>query len=383
MIPTTKVIIKYLDISFVFIFSFILFILIINQADGNSDLQAHVRIAKNMYETGNLFSGNFLMYLLLNVFSFFSCNLSLMNYSLSFLLGLSVAFKYQIVKKHLNNFTHSKKIIIIISLSLLIVYIIPLFYFLKPFGLFLNSNNMYLGYYVPNIWHNSTLIFLFPFAILLYLISVNQLHDYNKNRTYSMTLLIIINILIKPSFFFIFLIAFPVIAIFKFGLVKSLKYFLLPILIGLFVLSYVFLTIYNGNDGSHVKIIINSILTVDFWITNGKYIAISILLPVVFFICNYKKLILDWEFYYLVLLLFISLVIYFLCHETGPRASHGNFYWQIIISMWLVFLFVVKVLFFKNEISITNLYILKSLYTIHVFMGVIYILKLLITQNFT
>lgn len=371
------------DTIIIFVVSLLLFLVIMFYLDENTDLVAHARIAKEMNENGNLFSGNFLLYFLISLFSLFSTDLQVIKISLCVLLALAVTFKYNIIKCYFASFLIFKKAGFL-SFSLSVIYILPLFYFLKSFGIFLNTENMYLGYYVPNVWHNSTVIFLFPFAILLYLLSFKQLNEYDKKRNYFIAILVILNVLIKPSFFFVFLIAYPLTVIFKVGFKDSPKYFLLPITAGLLSLLYVYLTIYSGDDGSAVTISFNNILNATFWINNGKYLFVSLFFPILYFVFNYKALIKDWEFLYVILLFIVSVGVFYLCREVGPRANHGNFYWQIVITTWLVFLYMAKQLFVVN-VNQTNLRLnsmFKVLYSLHVVMGVVYIIKLLMTKDF-
>ena len=371
------------DTISIFVVSLLLFLVLMFYLDESTDLTGHAKIAQWMNGSGNLFSGNFLLYFLMNLLSFFSGHLPFVEIALCFLLAAAVSFKYYIVKiyftEHLKPYSSS-----IISISLVFIYILPLFYFLKYFGFFLSANNMYLGYYVPNVWHNSTVIFLFPFAILLYLLSIKQLNEYDKKRNYFIAILVILNVLIKPSFFFVFLIAYPLTVIFKVGLKDSAKYFLLPITTGLLSMLYVYLTIYSGGDGSAVTISFSNILNATFWINNGKYLLVSLFFPLLYFAFNYKSLIKDWEFLYVILLFIVSVGIFYLCREVGPRANHGNFYWQIVITTWLVFLYMAKQLFVVN-VKQTNLRLnslFKVLYSLHVVMGVVYIIKLLMTKDF-
>ncbi len=110
-------------------------------------------------------------------------------------LSLITLYKYQIVKKiivsELN--TSDYKIASIISAVLLFVFALP--------SVLIFNNLYYLGSFSPNIWHNSTTIFVIPFVILLYRESCQQLLPFNSKRLWIIVLLILINVCIKPSFY--------------------------------------------------------------------------------------------------------------------------------------------------------------------------------------
>lgn len=377
-------VLRKVDIYALFTLSLLLFLTIMVHLSGNTDLPAHVKIAMNMNTMGNLFSGNFVLYLLINLFSFFTGKLTFMKIVLCVLLAIAITLRYHIVQRYLNCFMLEKKSQLL-SFSLSVIYIVPLFYFLKVFGIFLNTNSMYFGYFVPNVWHNSTIIFLFPFAILLYLLSVKQYHEFDRKRNFLICLLVVLNVLIKPSFFFVFIVAYPFMIVLHKGFSQSVKYILLPLISGLISLLYVYSTIYNGNDGSEVIISFQNVLNFDFWITNIQYLVISLFLPILYFIVNYKVLVKDWEFLYVLLLFIVSVGIFYLSQETGPRANHGNFYWQIVISTWLIFLYLAKHIFItkpRDEKQLKLNFLFKTLFSIHVLMGLIYILKLLLTKDY-
>lgn len=371
------------DLLIVFISLFLLFIALMYWVGWQTDLPAHVQIAIDKLENKDFFSGNFLMYTLLNVFTGFSGHRNVMKIVLCVFLAFTTTWKYFISKEYLRSYM-SKQKSVIISISLLVIYIVPVFYFLKIFDIFLSANNMYLGYYVPNVWHNSTIIFLFPFAVLLYLYSNKQLIEFDIKRNILISILVVLNVFIKPSFFFVFIIIYPFMLLSKYGLKRAIKYLFLPVISGFVSLFIVYSTIYNSNDGSSVAITFEKIINFEFWLNNGKYLLMSLLFPVLFFSVYYKKVLTDFEFWYLLGLIISSIGIYFMCIEVGPRATHGNFYWQIVITMWLVFFYISKMLFSNKKSDILPLkqHVLKIIYFLHVIMGLVYISKILITQNF-
>lgn len=374
---------QHKDLVVVFSCIFVVFMMIMNWVK-ITDLPAHVGIASDMLQNQKLFTGNFILYFLINLFSGFTGDINTMKIVLCILLAFATTFKYFIVKAYFEKFA-SKGYSKVIALSLLFVYIIPLLFFLKPFGFYLKTTYLYLGYFVPNVWHNSTIIFLFPFAIWLYLESYKQLVEFNAKRNYLISTLVILNVFIKPSFFFVFLCAYPIMLIIKYRFKYQFWYSIIPIMVGLVSLLIVYMTIYNtSNDESSVIISFDNLFQIQFWKEKAPYILSSLLFPFVYFFSNIKRCINNIEFYYLVLILASAIGIYLVCYETGDRAMHGNFYWQNIIAVWLVFLFIAKNIY--NEYLIKG-FVLKikiyfAIYFVHVLMGIAYLIRIISYKDY-
>ncbi len=375
---------KNKDLLIVFTGFFILFLIIMYWVGWQSDLPAHVQIAKEKLENKDYFSGNFLMYTLLNLFSGFSGHRNVMKIVLCLMLSLATALKYGIVRdifRQLTIYKYAKWV----AVSLIFVYIIPMLYFFKPFSLFLYSGNLYLEYYVPNVWHNSTIIFLFPFALCLYFLSLKQLRNFNKITNIQMIILVAINIFIKPSFFFVFVCAYPVMLLLKYGIKIRFWKGMFPIFFGILCLMIEYISIYNqASDGSSVVLLFDPVISMQFWKSKILYLLISLAFPFFYFVTHFNKCISDDEFLYVLLLIIAALGIFFVCYETGPRATHGNFYWQIVISMWLSFYYVVKNNlkdYMENGMTLLNK-ITNVLYSIHVIFGLIYLANILITKTY-
>ena len=248
----------------------------------DTDIPIHARIAKEMLEGGNVLSGNFLLYLLLNIGSLFTGNGISIAVSLIIILSLSETAKYVITREVFKKITNAN-ISKLCAASLLLVYVIPLLCFLKPFGIFQSHVNMYLGYLVPNVWHNSTIIFMMPFSMGLYFLSVKQLREFSVKRNIYMILLSVVCVLVKPSFFFIFVVVWLVMAFWRYKFMKEFWLSILPILAGGICTLYVYLTIFEqSTDGSGVVISLMPMLTIEFWNNKILYLLISLSLPIIF-----------------------------------------------------------------------------------------------------
>lgn len=334
---------KNLDVIGIFalmvsIFAYIMFVI-----KWNSDLCAHTYIAQQMLEEHRLFSTNFLMYFLINLLTFFTGAKYPMRAVLVLLLAAANTAKYTIVREAFREWTSSKTAKLA-SFSMLFVYIIPLMYFLKPLGIFLSADNMYWGYYVPNVWHNSTILCMMPFAIACYLLSVKQFKQYTDRRNKYISLFLVLSVLVKPSFFFVYVIAYPIIMLSQYGLSKTFSKSLLPLLAGGICLVYEYVTIYYSgvNDGSSVVIDIAQLFTLDFWQSHILYLVVSLSLPLLFLCLYGRTIVRDPEFWFVLIMLVCGLGIMWCCRETGPRATHGNFGWQTIAAMWFVYFYMLK-----------------------------------------
>lgn len=396
---------KYLDAILVFLLMFCIFFIIVFFAV--SDMWDHAYFARRMLADRNLFSNNFLMYLLINIFSGFSGTIHSTKAALVLLLSASNTAKYVIVKKAFESWCHRKQAMVA-SLALLVVFIVPILFLLNLFGSNFGEGFMYIGYCVPNVWHNSTTLCMMPFAILTYLLSVKQFEDYDQSRNGLISLYVVIGTLIKPSFFFIYAVAYPIMSFTKYKLDKKFFFSLIPVLCGCICVLYEYYSIYApstgvnavGDDKSSVVIDVVSLFTVGFWQPRLLKLGISLFLPVVFLVAYWKVINKKREFWFVFIMLVVALGITWCCHETGPRADHGNFGWQVIVAMWFVYYFILQVILReraqeKGAVGLQSTantkwpHLLSSktkvfmcLYSVHVVMGVWYLVRYLVTGGY-
>jgi hypothetical protein len=275
------------------------------------------------------------------------------------------------------------------------VYIFPLLYLFG--GIWQEIDNMLLGYIVPNVWHNSTVLCMMPFAIVVYLLSLKQLEHYDAKRNIYIGLALIVSILIKPSFYFVYGVVFPVIYWIRYRFSKEFWHLMLPIFIGVFFVLYEYLTIfllYPSNEGDGVVISLSRLAVWSFWKIRWQTWLVSLLFPIVFVTLYKKEIRRDLEFYALVGMLAVAVGIFLLCAETGIRASHGNFAWQMYIAMWFIYYYILKVIVRNVQHIYPRLTAVKwsgiakreklmiGLYMFHVACGIWYLIRYLITQNY-
>lgn len=341
-----------------------------------SDMIDHAHIAVNRCIENDLYSGNFIFYLLLNLFSGFSCHRGIVKIVMCILLAFATTWRIALSKEGLNVLSKTNSFITeFLGISMVFVFVLPI----------MSINNWYIGYYVPNVWHNSTTIFLFPFAVLLYQYGVRILKQnyISKCETIEMSIITMLGVFIKPSFFFCFSIAFTIFLFYKNRFNKVFWIGMIPIFIGILSVGLVYLGIYNRpSDGSFVYIDYESLLCASFWKKQIPYIIISMIFPLGAFISNFKYMTRDLEFWFNVILVLVAFSIFFVCKEGGPRASHGNFYWQIVLAVWCTFYYSLKIvlLSLKNKTHYYLNMVSIGIYMLSVLSGIVYLIRYFVTK---
>ena len=366
-------------------------------ADYN-DIHDHAAFARDMC-TGKIpYTGNFLVYLLVNVFSFFTANVTFTEISLCLLLAFAGTYRYHLSLNKINevlnaemqtnqpiNQSTSQLYLSLLAISMLFVFVIPI-----P-GYFLGDYYMYIGSYSPTVWHNSTILFLFPFALMLFDLSYKQLQQFDSKRNWLILLLIALNLFIKPSYFLVFICAYPLMLLIQYGFRKQFWLSILPLIAGMVILIIQYVVIYKisgpaANDSSSVVFLPfykNPELNED--MINIPFAMIfSLLFPILYTTLNIKKLYKNKLFIYTLISFLFSVFIFLCISETGRRASHGNYYWQIVITAWLCFFVALLSLLkdFKTEGKTTKNTILISVFGIHVLTGIVYFIRILITGSY-
>jgi hypothetical protein len=110
----------------------------------------------------------------------------------------------------------------------------------------------------------------------------------------------------------------------------------------------------------------------------------SLFFPILYVGLNFRKIFKNKLFIYTLLTFVFSVIIFFSISETGRRASHGNYYWQIVITTWLCFFVSLLSLLkdFKSEGKTTKNIVLISVFGVHVLIGIVYFIRILMTGNY-
>jgi hypothetical protein len=269
--------------------------------------------------------------------------------------------------------------------------VVLLFIFCLPGINFFKDKNFYLGQLAPNVWHNSTVIFLAPFSIILFFETINFLNQKVNNRFQQVLIfiLVLLNALIKPSFLFTII---PVVFIFitfgflKFGLRRTIQ-LALPYLAGFFliVLEYILIYRLNTQSGFGAKEQSSVILSpFEMW---GHFSAnmpvaffTSCFFPIIYLVYSKGKVLKNQLVSFACMNFLFAILIWILFIETGFRRYHGNFYWQVVIANYLLF-FSMLIHFLqqaKSQIMNTSAKrIIFAIFSLHFIWGVIYWVKII------
>ncbi|GAB3218873.1 hypothetical protein J0A67_03665 [Algoriphagus aestuariicola] len=290
-----------------------------------------------------------------------------------FWLKFSITFRWLSKQLHISTFQVG-----LLSASLL--FISPIFI---PA---IDGSFWYLGKFTPTIWHNSTLIAVFPFCLLLFFETLRwQIGGFNK-ALYSIFFLGLVIILIKPSFMFCYIPALPL-----YSWSQSLRFdrrfwtscgFSMSFLAMLFLekawiydLDPMIKIMYTPEERSTVVL---DPLVVHLHFSKEPIFDLLCSFPstLVFMLFWGRVGLKDKPFVFSFLLLVFSLMVYLLLAETGFRKFHGNFYWQIPIAMFLHYLCMVVVVvnqFVKEKkVGIRPFLVFSLVYLIQVAMGIAY-----------
>jgi hypothetical protein len=313
-----------------------------------SDLQIHAAFVRVGIEK-NVWWGTPLPYVAAAVLA--GWHVGQINHAMTVMLGAAVAAKYlisvRIARRELAlqpersaiRSTNGLPFALLLALALL------------SFAFSLPANTMYLGQLPPNVFHNSTVVFLMPLALLLFWFSAQFLRRPDNRTILWVAVLGAINVAAKPSFVFPLLVVFPLAALTRFRLRPALwKAVGACVLItAALVTQYIYIyesgateriyrySAYGGEATSHVTI---DVLRV--WSHFSENIPLSLLASFAFplvALAVYRRRLWDYDLVrYAAALTAVSIVIFALLKETGVREFQANFAWQAMISNYMLFL---------------------------------------------
>lgn len=354
-----------------------------------SDLHLHYRfVLKYLSGEGGL-PANFLYYYIISLFTFDSTQT--ISYATIVVLSLSVVLKFITVYWYqYKNIDYSTNYIYFILFSFLLLLITPLYFPQLAIGRY------YLGSFTPNVWHNSTTIFFMPFAILLFVLTIRQLSKFEWKRFFLIVLLIIINASIKPSYLFVFVVALPFTLLFtKDFRFNSIVKQVLPVIIAIAVISILKFIIYETDSiySSNSSIELAPFKVYRAWHKFNDWqlflqfttsLLTGVLFPLFVFIKKGVKAN-DLTSIFSLVSFFSAIVIFVVFVETGYRWNHGNFFWQIVPSTFILFLVAVKNSYAElvapiRSLKDINLY--RVVFFMHVLFGVIYIIRIPLAKTY-
>ena len=274
-------------------------------------------------------------------------------FSTSLLMGAAVAAKFAVTRRILaeslaeaggprRSWLSPERLSLVFAVALLLAESVPM-------RLFRAGGYFYLGQIPPNVWHNSTTIFLMPFALMLFHRSWRQLQDpSDRAGLWAILLLVVLNVLVKPSFVFAFVAVYPLFmlrAAAREGGARRFAENMVPVaaagllIIGMYALIYAlsFGTTYPGHVGQSGVALRPLLVWRQFSPDIPLSLAISLIFPAALVILHPSearqgRLRYAWALYA------ASLLIFALLAETGPRLTHGNFFWQAVVCSYILFM---------------------------------------------
>lgn len=382
---------KHLDYIILFVFCACVFTYVIFFT--NSDIPDHIGHILKINSTDTSYPPNFVFYFGVNLFSAFSSSKLLMYGVTVVLLSAASLAKYALSKSIIldlnRHYVFEKGKLTLLALGLFLCFAIP-----DPYSV-LVLKKMYLGRLAPIAWHNSTTIMVFPFAIWLFWKQL-KVFDVSYKATRKdiqiLTLLVIGNILIKPSFIFVYI---PVTFFFLLNKIKveGIKRFLfnlVPIITGgLFIVVQYFL-IYFLQKGSIQEepssVVISApfeafSLFVPLWYLPVAFV-LSLALPILSIIL-YREILKYKPFIYSLMLTVAGVALSACVMESGPRMLHGNFMWQNIICTFLLMLSTVSFLASRfHDLKSKRTIALLAVFLIHTLSGILYLVKMVLTTSY-
>lgn len=314
-----------------------------------------------------------------------------------FVLSIAVWWKYKIAEKYITDQAGGIKRYKHLAPLLIggLVFFFPIY---MP-GI--DGSKLYLGKFTPNVWHNSTTIFAFGFSVLLFIKSVKYIDQPTNTNLGWLLLFGILVLSSKPSFMFVFLPCFPLAYVWK---NREIDVHLLKValsviffIIGVAVLKRMIYT--NGEidrllyGGENTQIVVAPFEVWLFW-TDQPILDItsSFLFLILFMVFYLKSIMNDWHFQYAFLLGVAGLIVFWTFAESGERFAHGNFYWQIPICLFIIYLVLIKHWIQMVDVKSTLVKTIKAfrkpdlilllVFSLHVVSGGIYLFKLLYFGSF-
>jgi hypothetical protein len=357
----------------------------------DTDIQPHAFVAFKFAQNPGPLTPNFLFFFIVALLSGFSKVKILYGVAAIAVIAASITAKYFL------NIVYFRKLAqgnLLTPRQLGFLSAGALFVFCLPGINFFKHKQFLLGQLAVNVWHNSTIIFLLPFAIILFFQLFFFLQNYQPQKIKWLALLIIVNALIKPSLLFTVMPAAAICSLI-FQSHKTQRMVMWVYALSALALMLVMLQFYiiylteniggacqNCNDGVGIS-------PFEVWRYYSSSVLVSFisstLFPLLYVAVSKGKILTDKLVQYAVLNWAFGLLIYILFIESGGRKYHGNFGWQMILGNYFLFLVFSFKLFTSNKKiggSTTVYKILKFVYIAHVFWGVCYFVKIILFKHY-
>jgi hypothetical protein len=390
--------------STVFVLSFILFVVLVNNK--HSDLYGHAMYAKELVHQKSLTVG------IPELGKELDHTCPLWDYLVAWtvdLFGIPIIYAVPLVCSTLIVFSMVVERWIILFLlkdkvSVKMANIIVLqFTFVSALYVPWFNKNVYLGQGSINVWHNPTYIAVKPFALLAFFVFFASFYA-RENDTLTifsykfpkqnsligiLSLILLCSVLAKPSFIQVFL---PAVGIFLLiELIKSkrkLLTFCLKIAAA-FIPTIIILFLQIGTIWSQRSIGGNQIGLSNFevWSSYSPNIPFSILLllcfPICVFLINGKTAYSNKPMLFSMIITIVGIIEFGFLKETGDRIWHGNFGWGYSLSaliFWYAAIIQFLDLYYERRQEVKQRILIKIgfvIFFLHFLCGVYYFSVLL------
>lgn len=216
-----------------------------------------------------------------------------------------------------------------------------LFAFGLPIGL------RYLAFIPPNVWHNSTTVLLMPLAFGLFWASLTYLRAPSTRLLWLMLVLVVLNVLAKPSFLFCWLVVFPVAVVLRERRASRIAG---PALVwgagaALVAAQYVYIYLIGRGDPSTEDSGVG-VAPLHVWSAYTDHPEVGFLagyaFPIVALMVGGPAVRRGPGVRFASGLAVVGLLWFATLTETGVREFHGNFMWQAIVTNYLLFVTVLS-----------------------------------------
>lgn len=309
----------------------------------NTDIPAHSNLAIDAASNWTHYPANFGLYLSSNILAPIMPKLGEITptyRALSVIIAVAVGFKFIIstlIIRALIVWRQEKKRFVISA----ILGLVSIFVFAIPYR-YLGGESFYYYYgsFVPNVWHNSTIIASMPFTLLLFWWSAKEIEKPERRRVWALSTIAVLLVCIKPSFIFIYCSAFSILFFirYRFQVRYIIHYAPVAASVLIVIAQWYFIYISETNTLGQSSVIFSPLGHWKSWTTGNSLIlaiAASALAPFIAIFGTRNPN--DWKSYYAATLFIIGLVIYLLIAESGERFVSGNFYWQVVPSTFILF----------------------------------------------
>jgi hypothetical protein len=297
-------------------------------------------------------------------------------------LAGAVVARYELVRRFLLRHASAEpRQAWLIGLALSMVFVINL-----P-----GPKNWLIGQFPPNVWHNSTSIFLMPFALALFGQGLRFFEKPGSKGSLWLLLWVALNVVIKPSFFFVFAPVFGLWMLGKWGLRREFWWAAWPLLVGtvLILLEYYAIFQWNSFRATPPPETGLSLAPFHVWRFHSSNLLLSLLgslaFPLSYLLLFPKSLHHFRPLQWAGSMFLLGLLIFILVAETGIREYDANFIWQCYIANFMLFMSCLADQGRRTEgwrrLSRKD-YLALAVLGLHLLSGLLYLGKILILKNY-